>query len=303
MSMRLFQNFTVYLGSAGRARDIFKQQTCRLGDLLARAEKHLIYGGMNAGLMGLLAQHALRGGAAVTGIIPRKIQDSERIMAGLTRTLLVEELCDRKRLMFEECDVVVSLPGGFGTLDETLEALYWGSLHMHSKPLVLVNIEGYWDPIIDYLETLPDYDAAYCIIVDDVDEILSALAAWEPLDPIQTPAHLPHFEDEISRDTDQPLIIDKATLENSYFAVCAMGLKQLEKHARPIGLINDGGAFDDFIAWAQLAQREHFITEKCLQLFDYAADEEALRDKLAQQEAPHIDLHALKWGKAVTSDD
>lgn len=90
------QTFTVYLGSAGAARDIFKQQACLLGDILAREDKHLIYGGMNAGLMGLLAQHALRGGGAVTGIIPRKLQDSERIMEGLTRTLLVEELCDRQ---------------------------------------------------------------------------------------------------------------------------------------------------------------------------------------------------------------
>lgn len=229
------QTFTVYLGSGGRARDIFKQQTVKLGATLARNDLHLMYGGMNAGLMGLLAQSALRNGGVVTGIIPRKIQDSERVMNGLTRTLLVEELCDRKRLMFEEGDVIIAMPGGFGTLDETLEVLYWGTLKLHSKPVILVNIEGYWDPIIAYFKTLPDFDDRYCIIVDDVDGILPALQKWEAIAPIQTPAHMPHFEDEITRDTDQPMIADKATLENSYFIICALGLKQLDKHQRHIG--------------------------------------------------------------------
>ena len=223
-------------------------------------------------------------------------------MDGLSRTLLVEELCDRKRLMFEECDAVISLPGGFGTLDETLEVLYWGSLKMHSKPLVLVNIEGYWDAIIRYLQALPDFDARYLIVVEDVEAILPALEAWQPLPPIQTPAHLPHFEDEVSRDTDQPIIIDKPTLENSYFVICALGLKQLEKHARPIGFINAGGAFDDLLSWAQQAQQEHFITDKCLDLFDSTPDEDQLRQMLKQQKVPHIDLHAEKWGAAITSD-
>ncbi|HCQ70629.1 MAG: TIGR00730 family Rossman fold protein [Alphaproteobacteria bacterium] len=296
------QTFTVYLGSAGAARDIFKQQACLLGDILAREDKHLIYGGMNAGLMGLLAQHALRGGGAVTGIIPRKLQDSERIMEGLTRTLLVEELCDRKRLMFEECDVVVCLPGGFGTLDETLEALYWGSLKMHSKPIVLVNIDGYWDKMMAFLKSLPDYDDRYCIIVDDVEGILPALEAWDKLPPIQTPAHLPHFEDEISRDTLQAIVIDKPTLENAYFVTCAMGLKQLDKHQRPIGLINAGGVYDDFITWAKNAQAEHFITAKCLTLFDSAPDEDQLRALLKHQSRPDIDLHAEKWGEAISGE-
>ena len=295
------QTFTVYLGSGGRARDVYKEQTQKLGAIIAQNNLHLMYGGMNAGLMGLLAQSALRGGAAVTGIIPRKIQDSERVMEGLTRTLLVEELCDRKRLMFEEGDVIIAMPGGFGTLDETLEALYWGTLKLHSKPLVLVNIEGYWDSLLKYLKTLPDYDERYCIVVDDVEEILPALQKWEALAPIQTPAHMPHFEDEITRDTDQPIIVDKATVENSYFIICALGLKQLGKHSRHIGFLNPQGIFNDLIDWINLAEKEHFITEKCLKLFDTAWDIETLHKTLDKQSDQSIDLHADKWGDEINS--
>lgn len=286
---------TVYLGSGGKARDIFKTQATRLGELIAQQNKQLVYGGMNAGLMGALAQSALKNGAAVTGILPRKLQDSERILEGLTRTLLVEELCDRKRLMFEEGDAIVVLPGGFGTADEMLEALYWGSLKLHSKPVVLVNIEGYWNDLIEFLETLPDFDPAYLIIVDEVDQVLSALAEWATLPPRETPAHMPHFEDEISRGTDQPIIIDRATLENAYFVVCALGLKQLDKHQRKIGFLNPDGVFNSLFDWTESAHREHFITDHCLQLFDSGTDFNDLLQKLEKQNIISIDLHRDKW--------
>ncbi len=292
------RTLTVYLGSGGRARDIFKQQACELGRIIAKNDIHLVYGGMNAGLMGALAQSALQAGGAVTGIIPQKIQDSERILEGLTKTLLVEELCDRKRLMFEEGDAIIALPGGFGTVDEALEVLHWGALGLHSKPLVLVNIEGYWDPLIKYLKTLPDFNPRYCICVDNVDGVLPALQAWDPLPPIQTPAHMPHFEDEITRGTDQAIIIDNASIENSYFAVCALGLKQLGKHKRDIGFLNPDGRFDALLDWVNSAHKEHFITEKCIGLFDSAKSETDLRQQLGDQANIEIDLHAEKWDEA-----
>lgn len=93
--------------------------------------------------MGLLATRALENKAHVTGIVPRKLQDSERILKNMTETVLVGSLGGvRKRCL--NWRMPVSLPGGFGTLDETLEVLYWGKLKLHTLPLVLVNIEGYW---------------------------------------------------------------------------------------------------------------------------------------------------------------
>ena len=143
--MNSIETLTVYLGSSGHARPIFKNAAIELGRLIGESSKRLVYGGMDAGLMGLLAIAALEAGAHVTGIIPRKLKDSERILKNLSDTVMVEDLWDRKKRMFKQADAIISLPGGYGTLDESLEMLYWAALNLHNKPLVLVNIEGYWD--------------------------------------------------------------------------------------------------------------------------------------------------------------
>ena len=287
---------TVYLGSSGHARPVFKQAAEALGRLIGERGKHLVYGGMDAGLMGIVASAAMAGGAHVTGIIPRKIKDSERVLDGLNDLIMVEDLCDRKKQMFLMADAVISLPGGFGTLDESLEVLYWGGLGLHAKPLVLVNIENYWSPLIEYLRTLPDFDERFLIVVDNVEEALPGLEAFEGLPPVKVPPHLPHFEDEITRDTAMPILVDRANVENSYFVVCALGLKQLGKHVRGVGFLNKDGRFDKLLAWLERAAKETFITEKCLQLYETAADENALREALNTQELITIDLHKEKWG-------
>lgn len=294
------QTFTVYLGSSGFSKDIYKNAAIALGQELGKRGKHLVYGGMDAGLMGLLASAALENGADVTGIIPRKIQDSERILQGLTQTILVDDLWDRKKRMFLLADVIVSLPGGFGTLDESLETLYWAYLKIHHKRLILVNIEGYWDPLYDFLQTLPDFNPDDCILVNTIEEVftVTSKAGQDETtnDPYQDGQHFPHFEAEITRQTDEPIVIDKATIENSYYLICALGLKQLGKHARPIGLFNKNGQFDALITWLHRAAEETFITKKCLKLFDADQDETALKEKLKHQANIHIDLHAEKWG-------
>lgn len=196
-------------------------------------------------------------------------------------------------------DVVVSLPGGYGTLDESLELLYWGYLDLHGKPLVLVNIEGYWDGLIAYLQSLPDYDARYLKVVESPEDVFEVIKD-ETL-PKAKPGlqeRYPHFEDEITRRTDAPIIIDRASIENSYYLVCALGLKQLGKHNRPIGLLNDQDQFDDLIAWFENARDERFITDKCLSLFDTAHDMETLMALLKNQKTVSIDLHTEKWGAA-----
>ncbi|MAE50810.1 MAG: TIGR00730 family Rossman fold protein [Micavibrio sp.] len=297
--MQDIHTYTVYLGSSGYARDVFKQSAIEMGAALGQRGKALVYGGMDAGLMGLVAKAALDNGAQVTGIIPEKIRDSERILRGLSETIMVHDLWDRKKRMFQMADIVVSLPGGYGTLDESLELLYWGYLHLHNKPLVLVNIEGYWDGLIAYLKSLPDYDERFLIVVDSTDDVFEATC------DIQIPqvqpglqARYPHFEDEITRRTHAPIIIDRASIENSYYLVCALGLKQLGKHVRPIGLLNDKYQFDDLIAWFENARDERFITDKCLGLFDAAHDMDTLLNLLRAQKDITIDLHTEKWGKS-----
>lgn len=298
--MTKYQTLTVYLGSSGHARPVFKDAAIRLGGLIAQHNRKLVYGGMDAGLMGALALSALKAGANVTGIVPRKLQDSERILAGLSETVMVEDLWDRKKRMFEAADAIIALPGGFGTLDETAEALYWGRLGLHGKPVVLVNAENYYSPLIAYLKTLPDFDPAYLIEVNAVEDIFAALDNAPPLPaPLQNPQHYPHFEDEITRGTDEPIIIDKATLENTYFLICALGLKQLDKTRRAVGILNAGGRFDGLLKWLQKAHEENFITSHCLNLFVSDNDHTRLEGKLRTHKHEVIDLHRDKWGAAV----
>ncbi|MGH1398607.1 MAG: TIGR00730 family Rossman fold protein [Alphaproteobacteria bacterium] len=296
--MNDIKTLTVYLGSSGHARDVFQNCATAMGGLIGEAGMRLVYGGMDAGLMGRVARAALDAGAHVTGIVPRKLKDSERILNNLSDTVMVEDLWDRKKRMFRAADAIVTLPGGYGTADEALEVLYWGNLGLHNKPLVLVNIEGYWDDFIAYLKTLPDFDPRFLIVVAGVDDVIPALRAFEPPPaPAEDPDHYPHFEDEIARDTKEPILVDIASVENSYYAICALGLKQLHKHRRGIGFLNEDGAFDGFLAWIARAAVERFITQDCLKLFTVGREEGALREALRSQAYVEIDLHEAKWGK------
>ena len=291
------KTLTVYLGSSGHTRPVFRESAKKMGSLIGANGMNLVYGGMDAGLMGIVAKAALDAGAEVTGVIPRRLKDSERMLEGITETILVEELCDRKKLMFLRADAVITLPGGYGTMDEATEVLYWAKLGLHNKPLVLVNTENFYDDAIKFLKGLPDFDDRNLIIVDGVEDVLPALDTWQaPPPPKKTPTHYPHFEDEITRDTAEPIIADKPSVENTYYVVCALGLKQLGRHSRPIGFLNTDGQFDNLLAWIHRAAEEKFITPKCLELFSAADNRDDLHAALGSQKQVNIDLHKLKWG-------
>ncbi len=294
--MNTIKTLTVYLGSSGHARPVFRESATKLGALIGEGGYKLVYGGMDAGLMGLIALSALENGAHVTGIIPRKLKDSERILSNLNETVMVEDLWDRKKRMFKQADAIVSLPGGYGTLDESLEMLYWAKLNLHNKPLVLVNVEGYWNDLVQYLHTLPDFDDRYLIVVDTPEEVIPALEAYEVLPSVEETDRYPHFEDEICRETAEPIVVDKASVENSYYVICALGLKQLHKHKRPIGFLNTDGQFDGLLKWINTAAEEKFITQNCLKLFNAGTDLTKLRETLHNQEYVEVDLHNAKWG-------
>lgn len=294
--MKSIQTLTVYLGSSGHARPVFKDAAIRLGHIIGEQGYNLVYGGMDAGLMGLVAKGALESGAQVTGIVPKRLLDIERIMAGLTETILVEDLWDRKKRMFTLADAIIALPGGFGTMDESLEVLYWGNLGHHNKPLVLVNVEGYWDDMVTYIKSLPDYHEKFLIVVEDVGDVIPALKNYKPLPYVDAPDHFPHFEDEITRETGEPILIDVPTIENSYYVICALGLKQLHRHKRAIGFLNQDGEFDALLRWFETAAKETFITKHCLELYTVGTDEATLREELKHQEYVEIDLHGEKWG-------
>ena len=137
----------VYCGSSSRVPQSHKDAAVRLGEILAARGIRLVYGGGRVGLMGILADAAIAGGGEVIGVIPRFLDEYEIGHTGITRLEITESMHERKRLMAELSDGFVVLPGGLGTLDETFEIVTWKQLNLHDKPIVIVNIDGYWQPL------------------------------------------------------------------------------------------------------------------------------------------------------------
>ncbi len=298
--MSNLNNFTVYLGSSGHCRPIFKESAKKMGDLIGTHGKALVYGGMDAGLMGIVANHALASGAHVTGIIPKKLKDSERIHPNLTETILVPDLWERKLKMFKRADAIIALAGGFGTIDEVLEALYWGSLGLHAKPVILVNTDNYWDEFIKFIKSCPDISKDHLVVANSPEDVFDKLAQWQAPQVSNLPDNYPHFEGEILSNNNTDIIIDKISIKNGYYLATALGLKQLDKHQKHIGLLNTNGQFDDFLKWIKRAQTEHFITAKCTKLFSVADDINELRQEMDKQKDIHINLNNEKWGPSET---
>jgi uncharacterized protein (TIGR00730 family) len=142
----------VYAGSRPGRRERFAAAATALGGLLAREGIELVYGGGSRGLMGVLADAALAAGGHVTGIIPAHLAEREAAHQGLSELLIVRSMHERKLEMAERADAFIALPGGTGTLEELIEMLTWAQLGLHSKPIGLLNVEGYYDQLIAFLD-------------------------------------------------------------------------------------------------------------------------------------------------------
>jgi uncharacterized protein (TIGR00730 family) len=145
--MKEIKRLCVYCGSSGAVEASYREAASELGARLGAAGIELVYGGGRVGLMGLLADAALTTNGKVTGIIPRRLLDAEVAHLGVTELVVVDSMHDRKRLMAEKADAFAILPGGIGTLDELFEMLSWKQLELHDKPILLVDIGGYWAPL------------------------------------------------------------------------------------------------------------------------------------------------------------
>jgi len=155
----------------------------RLGELLAQEGIAMVYGGGGVGLMGLVANAALKAGGKVVGVIPRFLLQREAGHPALTETVVVETMHERKLAMFERSDAFVVLPGGIGTLEELFEVLSWRTLGLHTKPIVIVDQGGYWQPLAALLRSCVEGGFAdrshldLVAFVEDIDQLLPALAA------------------------------------------------------------------------------------------------------------------------------
>ncbi len=137
----------VYCGSRDGTKPLYREAALALGQELAKNGLGLVYGGAQSGLMGAVADGVLSGGQAVTGVLPHGLARAEFAHPRLTTLHLTESMHERKAKMEALSDAFIALPGGFGTLDELFEILTWAQVGLHSKPVGLLNVGGYWDPL------------------------------------------------------------------------------------------------------------------------------------------------------------
>ena len=138
----------VYCGSGPGRNPAYMQAADDLGVEMAKADIGLVYGGGGMGLMGQVASGVLSAGGHVTGIIPEFLVSKERMLDGVSELIVTRTMHERKTLMFEKATGFVALPGGVGTLEELAEITTWAQLGQHAKPLIVCNIENYWDPLL-----------------------------------------------------------------------------------------------------------------------------------------------------------
>lgn len=152
----VIENICVYCGSGMGKSAVYEAAATTLGRTMAEAGIGLVYGGGGLGLMGATAKSVLANGGRVTGIIPQFLSDKERMLRDVQELIVTDDMHQRKQLMFERSDAFVALPGGIGTLEELVEQLTWAQLGRHSKPIVLANIDNFWQPLLHLLGHMRD---------------------------------------------------------------------------------------------------------------------------------------------------
>ncbi len=177
----MISSVTVYCSSSGKAPGSYFDEASALGSGLAERNIGLVYGGGHVGLMGRTADAVMQGGGSVRGIIPRFLEEKEVAHYGITELHVVETMHERKMLLTSWADAFVILPGGFGTLDELMEILTWKHLGHHDKPIILLNVGGFWNQLLGFFERIagdhmvkPGYEAYY-EICDSAEAVLSLI--------------------------------------------------------------------------------------------------------------------------------
>jgi hypothetical protein len=176
----------VFCGAREGANPAYVGAARAVGALLASRGLGLVTGGGALGLMGVVTDAALAGGAEVIGVIPGLLVDREVAHARLTERVVVRDMFERKREMMERADAFLALPGGMGTLDELSEVLTWTQLGLFAKPLGLLNVGSYWDPLLVMLDRavadgfLSHEHRALAQVDTDAERLLERLAAWKP---------------------------------------------------------------------------------------------------------------------------
>ncbi|TAE27871.1 MAG: TIGR00730 family Rossman fold protein [Candidatus Kapaibacterium sp.] len=177
---------SVFCGSSFGATGVYKDIAFELGKTLAEQGIGLVYGGANVGLMGAVADGALSKNGEVIGVLPHFLQRRELAHTRLAELHLVETMHERKLKMNELCDGVIALPGGMGTLEELFEMLTWGQLGLHSKPVALLNVAGFYDTLIAFLQEtvqkgfLREENRSMLLVGSSVRDTLEQMRSYQP---------------------------------------------------------------------------------------------------------------------------
>ncbi|WP_294394389.1 TIGR00730 family Rossman fold protein [uncultured Sphingomonas sp.] len=184
------KRLAVYCGSASPADTRFIDNARAVGATLAGRGIGVVYGGGRLGLMGAVADGALAAGGAVIGIIPKALVDLEVTHRGLTELHVVDTMHQRKQAFTDLSDGFVTLPGGTGTMDELWEAMSWAQIGYHAKPVGLLNVAGFYDGLLQFVETMAEtgflrpQHRGLLITADDLDTLLARMAEYQPGRPI-----------------------------------------------------------------------------------------------------------------------
>ncbi len=193
--MNTIRSVCVYCGSSPGNDELYMKAGHVLGRAIAKAGLELIYGGGGKGIMGAVADGALRAGGKVTGIIPRFLMNKEATQAALQRLdelVVTENMHERKHIMFEKSDSFVALPGGIGTVEEIIEIMTWAQLGHHRKPMVFGNIGGFWNPMLALLDHMRAEGFIHTghlvnpLVVDTAEAIVPAILTAGSRDDVPT---------------------------------------------------------------------------------------------------------------------
>jgi uncharacterized protein (TIGR00730 family) len=187
--MSKIKTVCVYCGSGPGTNPRFVEAATALGKTFAENDVRLVYGGGSLGLMGAVAKSTLDHGGSVTGIIPEFLTARENALGRVQELIVTPDMHERKRLMFERSDAFIALPGGIGTLEELVEQLTWQQLGRHAKPILLANIDGFWEPLLALLAHMRSTEfirptlAVEILKAERIEDILPRLRAAAALAP------------------------------------------------------------------------------------------------------------------------
>jgi uncharacterized protein (TIGR00730 family) len=179
----VIHNIAVFCASSDGVHPVYRKTAEELGRALAERNIGLVYGGAKVGLMQAVAQASLESSGRVIGVIPECLVDYEIAHHGITELHITDTMHSRKALMSTHADAYIALPGGFGTFEELFEVLTWQTLKLHAKPVLLLNINGFYDKLLDFLDhcvehgMLKEKNRGVLLVADSVDDALNKLGA------------------------------------------------------------------------------------------------------------------------------